>query len=179
MLFMTSAQISYIENRMRVCCVTVKWPAVIGYLVVSLLLVVGLGITLHVKWLEVTLIYRSHCWRAKHKGQSNFIHTGMHTHTTYISEANVARHIQCTGALSSATYWICYQCVLNSRWLNPKTEKHVAYGSPITATLNRMWFNLGFVSNPTQHNIRALIKRNISLICMKTSPCALNVGYIW
>ncbi|KAF7654771.1 hypothetical protein LDENG_00064830, partial [Lucifuga dentata] len=38
-----------------------KWPEVIGYPVVSLLLVAGLGVILHVKWLEVTLIYRSHC----------------------------------------------------------------------------------------------------------------------
>ncbi|XP_075994612.1 interleukin-18 receptor accessory protein-like isoform X2 [Genypterus blacodes] len=43
----------------------VRAPAVFVCPVVSLLLLVaGLGITLHVKWLEVTLIYRSHCGRA-------------------------------------------------------------------------------------------------------------------
>ncbi|XP_034050297.1 interleukin-18 receptor accessory protein-like [Thalassophryne amazonica] len=39
----------------------VKWPMLIGYPIASLLLVAGLGIVLHVKWLEVTLMYRSHC----------------------------------------------------------------------------------------------------------------------
>ncbi|XP_078102024.1 interleukin-18 receptor accessory protein-like isoform X2 [Sander vitreus] len=46
----------------------VKWPSLVGYPVVSLLLVAGLGMVLHVKWLEIQLIYRSHFQRGKHDG---------------------------------------------------------------------------------------------------------------
>ncbi|KAM7424382.1 hypothetical protein PAMA_000635 [Pampus argenteus] len=40
--------------------IKVKWPSLVGYPIVSLLLVAGMGIVLHVKWLELRLIYRSH-----------------------------------------------------------------------------------------------------------------------
>ncbi|XP_076587169.1 interleukin-18 receptor accessory protein-like [Chaetodon auriga] len=46
----------------------VKWPSLVGYPVGSLLLVAGLGIVLHVKWLELQLIYRSHFQHGKHNG---------------------------------------------------------------------------------------------------------------
>ncbi|XP_071771114.1 interleukin-18 receptor accessory protein-like isoform X2 [Centroberyx gerrardi] len=42
----------------------VKWPALVGYPIASLLLLVGLGIIVRVKWLELSLIYRSHCQQA-------------------------------------------------------------------------------------------------------------------
>ncbi|KAL7405466.1 hypothetical protein ABVT39_001357 [Epinephelus coioides] len=45
-----------------------KCPSLVGYPIVSLLLVAGLGIILHVKWLEVQLIYRSHFQHRKHDG---------------------------------------------------------------------------------------------------------------
>ncbi|XP_032357089.1 interleukin-18 receptor accessory protein [Etheostoma spectabile] len=44
----------------------VKWPSLVGYPVVPLLLVAGLGMVLHVKWLEIQLIYRSHFQHGKH-----------------------------------------------------------------------------------------------------------------
>ncbi|XP_056228075.1 interleukin-18 receptor accessory protein-like isoform X2 [Seriola aureovittata] len=37
-----------------------KWPSLVGYPIASLLVVAGLGIIFHVKWLELRLIYRSH-----------------------------------------------------------------------------------------------------------------------
>ncbi|KAE8297469.1 Interleukin-18 receptor accessory protein [Larimichthys crocea] len=37
-----------------------NWPSLVRYPIVSLLVVSGLGIVLHVKWLELQLIYRSH-----------------------------------------------------------------------------------------------------------------------
>nr|XP_020463991.1 interleukin-18 receptor accessory protein-like [Monopterus albus] len=40
--------------------IKVKWPSLVGYPIVSLLVLAGLGIVLHVKWLELQLIYRSH-----------------------------------------------------------------------------------------------------------------------
>nr|XP_057945360.1 interleukin-18 receptor accessory protein-like [Doryrhamphus excisus] len=43
--------------------IQVKWPSLVGYLVAALLLVAGLVIVLHVKWLELRLIYMS---RFKH-----------------------------------------------------------------------------------------------------------------
>ncbi|XP_047436785.1 interleukin-18 receptor accessory protein-like isoform X2 [Mugil cephalus] len=43
----------------------VKWPCLVGYPVASFLLVAGLGIILHVKWLELKLIYRSHLYYGK------------------------------------------------------------------------------------------------------------------
>ncbi|XP_070685476.1 interleukin-18 receptor accessory protein-like isoform X2 [Pempheris klunzingeri] len=46
----------------------VKWQSLVGYPLVSLLLVAGLGIVLHVKWLEVQLIYRLHFQRGKQDG---------------------------------------------------------------------------------------------------------------
>ncbi|XP_068586430.1 interleukin-18 receptor accessory protein-like isoform X2 [Cebidichthys violaceus] len=48
--------------------IKVKWPLLVGYPVVSLLLVAGLGIVLHVKWLEIQLIYRSYFQHGKHDG---------------------------------------------------------------------------------------------------------------
>ncbi|XP_031162333.1 interleukin-18 receptor accessory protein-like isoform X2 [Sander lucioperca] len=48
--------------------IKVKWPSLVGYPVVSLLLVAGLGMVLHVKWLEIQLIYRSHFQHGKHDG---------------------------------------------------------------------------------------------------------------
>ncbi|XP_041789631.1 interleukin-18 receptor accessory protein-like isoform X2 [Chelmon rostratus] len=47
---------------------TVQWPSLVGYPIVSMLLVAGLGIILHVKWLELQLIYRSHFQNGKHNG---------------------------------------------------------------------------------------------------------------
>ncbi|XP_056269547.1 interleukin-18 receptor accessory protein-like isoform X2 [Pseudoliparis swirei] len=49
--------------------IKVKWPSLVGYPIASLLLVAGLGIVLHVKWLEVQLIYRSHFRHGKHHGE--------------------------------------------------------------------------------------------------------------
>ncbi|XP_070823602.1 interleukin-18 receptor accessory protein-like [Chaetodon trifascialis] len=46
----------------------VKWPSLAGYPVGSLLLVAGLGIILHVKWLELQLIYKSYFQHGKHNG---------------------------------------------------------------------------------------------------------------
>ncbi|XP_040909137.1 interleukin-18 receptor accessory protein-like isoform X2 [Toxotes jaculatrix] len=46
--------------------IKVKWPSLDGYTIVSFLLVAGLGIVLHVKWLELQLIYRSHFQHGKH-----------------------------------------------------------------------------------------------------------------
>ncbi|XP_029952041.1 interleukin-18 receptor accessory protein-like isoform X2 [Salarias fasciatus] len=37
-----------------------KWPSLFGYPIVSVLLVSGLGVILHLKWLEIQLIYKSH-----------------------------------------------------------------------------------------------------------------------
>ncbi|XP_018539223.1 interleukin-18 receptor accessory protein isoform X2 [Lates calcarifer] len=45
---------------------TVKLPCLVGYPLVSFLLVSGLGIILHVKWMELQLIYRSHFQHGKH-----------------------------------------------------------------------------------------------------------------
>ncbi|XP_042349027.1 interleukin-18 receptor accessory protein-like [Plectropomus leopardus] len=45
-----------------------KWPSLVGYPIASLLLVVGLGIVLHVKWLEIQLIYRSYFLHGKDVG---------------------------------------------------------------------------------------------------------------
>ncbi|XP_028258051.1 interleukin-18 receptor accessory protein-like [Parambassis ranga] len=45
--------------------IKVKWPVLVGYPIVSFLLIVGLGIILHVKWLELQLIYRSHFQHGK------------------------------------------------------------------------------------------------------------------
>ncbi|XP_044048657.1 interleukin-18 receptor accessory protein-like isoform X2 [Siniperca chuatsi] len=52
--------------------IKVKWPTLVGYPIVSLLLVAGLGIVLHVKWLELQLIYRSHFQHGKHDGGKEF-----------------------------------------------------------------------------------------------------------
>ncbi|XP_034416859.1 interleukin-18 receptor accessory protein-like isoform X2 [Cyclopterus lumpus] len=49
--------------------IKVKWPSLVGYPIASLLLVAGLGIVLHVKWLEIQLIYRSHFQHGKHHGE--------------------------------------------------------------------------------------------------------------
>ncbi|KAL6112874.1 il18rap [Pungitius sinensis] len=48
--------------------IRVKLSSLVGYPVASLLLVVGLGIVLHVKWLEIQLIYRSYFQHRKHDG---------------------------------------------------------------------------------------------------------------
>ncbi|XP_031702807.1 interleukin-18 receptor accessory protein-like isoform X2 [Anarrhichthys ocellatus] len=48
--------------------IKVKWPSLVGYPIASLLLVAGLGIVLHVKWLEIQLIFRSHFQHGKHDG---------------------------------------------------------------------------------------------------------------
>ncbi|XP_068177678.1 interleukin-18 receptor accessory protein-like isoform X2 [Antennarius striatus] len=45
-----------------------KWLSWFLYPVTSLLLIAGLGVLLHVKWLEVQLIYRSHFQHGKHSG---------------------------------------------------------------------------------------------------------------
>ncbi|KAF1392676.1 hypothetical protein PFLUV_G00030530 [Perca fluviatilis] len=58
----TNATIKLIEK------MKVKWPSLVGYPVVSLLLVAGLGMVLHVKWLEIQLIYRSHFQCGKYDG---------------------------------------------------------------------------------------------------------------
>ncbi|KAM7014976.1 interleukin-18 receptor accessory protein-like, partial [Tautogolabrus adspersus] len=49
--------------------IKVQWPSLVGYPIASLLLVGGLGIILHVKWLELQLIYRSHLQCGKHEGE--------------------------------------------------------------------------------------------------------------
>lgn len=49
----------------------VKWPVLVGYPIVSFLFIAGLGIILHVKWLELQIIYKSHFQHGKHdEGQS-------------------------------------------------------------------------------------------------------------
>ncbi|KAG7234650.1 hypothetical protein INR49_004175 [Caranx melampygus] len=45
----------------------VPWPSVVGGPVVSLVLVAGLGIVVHMKWLELKIIYRSHFPFRKHE----------------------------------------------------------------------------------------------------------------
>ncbi|XP_037614090.1 interleukin-18 receptor accessory protein-like isoform X3 [Sebastes umbrosus] len=53
--------------------IKVKWPSLVGYPIVSLLLVAGLGTVLHVKWLEIQLIYRSRFQHGKqHGGEKEF-----------------------------------------------------------------------------------------------------------
>ncbi|XP_037341180.2 interleukin-18 receptor accessory protein-like isoform X3 [Pungitius pungitius] len=49
--------------------IRVKLSSLVGYPVASLLLVVGLGIVLQVKWLEIQLIYRSYFQHRKHDGE--------------------------------------------------------------------------------------------------------------
>ncbi|XP_030269307.1 interleukin-18 receptor accessory protein-like isoform X2 [Sparus aurata] len=46
--------------------IKVKLPLLVGYPIVALLLVAGLGIVLHGKWLELQLIYRSRFQHGKH-----------------------------------------------------------------------------------------------------------------
>ncbi|XP_054473603.1 interleukin-18 receptor accessory protein-like isoform X2 [Anoplopoma fimbria] len=46
--------------------IKVRLLSLVGYPVASLLLVAGIGIFLHVKWLEIQLIYRSHFQHGKH-----------------------------------------------------------------------------------------------------------------
>ncbi|XP_005466888.1 interleukin-18 receptor accessory protein [Oreochromis niloticus] len=46
--------------------IKVQWPSLVGYPVTSFLLVGGLGIIVHVKWLEIQLIYRSYFQNGKH-----------------------------------------------------------------------------------------------------------------
>ncbi|XP_069029954.1 interleukin-18 receptor accessory protein-like isoform X2 [Embiotoca jacksoni] len=46
-----------------------RWPPLVGYTIASFLLVAGMGIILHVKWLELQLIYRSHFQYGKHDGE--------------------------------------------------------------------------------------------------------------
>ncbi|XP_062234392.1 interleukin-18 receptor accessory protein-like [Platichthys flesus] len=44
----------------------VKWPSLVGFPVASLLLVVVVGVSLHMKWLELQIIYRSHFQHGKY-----------------------------------------------------------------------------------------------------------------
>ncbi|XP_029000730.1 interleukin-18 receptor accessory protein-like isoform X2 [Betta splendens] len=46
--------------------IKVKWPSLIGYPFVGLLVITGVGVVLHVKWLELQLFYRSHMQDGKH-----------------------------------------------------------------------------------------------------------------
>lgn len=46
--------------------IKVQWPSLVGYPVTSFLLVGGLGVIVHVKWLEIQLIYRSYFQNGKH-----------------------------------------------------------------------------------------------------------------
>ncbi|XP_071062676.1 interleukin-18 receptor accessory protein-like isoform X3 [Pseudochaenichthys georgianus] len=46
--------------------IKVHFPSLVGYPFASLLLISGLGIILHVKWLEIQLIYRSRVQHGKH-----------------------------------------------------------------------------------------------------------------
>lgn len=63
--------------------ISVKWPSLVGYPIVPLLLVAGLGIVLHVKRLEVQLIYRYHFQRGKRDGGQNAnTHMATKTHST-------------------------------------------------------------------------------------------------
>ncbi|CAK6970779.1 interleukin-18 receptor accessory protein-like [Scomber scombrus] len=48
--------------------IEVNWPSLVGYPIASFLLVVGLGIVLHAKWLELQLIYRTRFQRGKLNG---------------------------------------------------------------------------------------------------------------
>ncbi|KAM3624706.1 uncharacterized protein V6R79_000499 [Siganus canaliculatus] len=48
----------------------VVWPSLVGYPVVSLLLVAGLGIFVHVKWLELQLIYKCHFPKGNQSGDN-------------------------------------------------------------------------------------------------------------
>lgn len=48
-----------------------KLPLLVGYPIVALLLVAGLGIVLHGKWLELQLIYRSRFQHGKHDRGEN------------------------------------------------------------------------------------------------------------
>ncbi|XP_047219748.1 interleukin-18 receptor accessory protein-like isoform X1 [Girardinichthys multiradiatus] len=47
----------------------VKWPSLVGYPFACFLLVAGLGIIVHVKWLELQLIFRSHFQFGKLDGE--------------------------------------------------------------------------------------------------------------
>ncbi|KAM4631409.1 interleukin-18 receptor accessory protein-like [Polymixia lowei] len=46
----------------------VKWPAMVAYPTVTLVLVAGLGVIVYVKWLELSLLYRSH-WPHENNGE--------------------------------------------------------------------------------------------------------------
>ncbi|XP_030614957.1 interleukin-18 receptor accessory protein-like [Archocentrus centrarchus] len=46
----------------------VQWPSLVGYPVTSFLLVAGLGIIVHVKWLEIQLIHRSYFQTGRQDG---------------------------------------------------------------------------------------------------------------
>ncbi|XP_068455557.1 interleukin-18 receptor accessory protein-like [Clinocottus analis] len=48
--------------------INVKRPSLVVYPVAALLLIAALGVVLHVKWLEIRLIYRSHLQHGKHHG---------------------------------------------------------------------------------------------------------------
>ncbi|XP_021178174.2 interleukin-18 receptor accessory protein [Fundulus heteroclitus] len=57
-----------LQNKIRA-----RWTSLIGYPVACFVLVAGLGIILHIKWLELQLIYRSHFQFGKHKeGEKEF-----------------------------------------------------------------------------------------------------------
>lgn len=51
--------------------VSVKLPLLVGYPFAALLVVAGLGIVLHGKWLELQLLYRSHFQLGKHDRGEN------------------------------------------------------------------------------------------------------------
>lgn len=60
---------------------TVKWPSLVQYPIGSLLLVAGLGIILHVKWLELQLIFRSYFQFGNHSRGQDLKPENTHRHT--------------------------------------------------------------------------------------------------
>lgn len=80
--------------------IPVKWPSLVGYPFGCFLLVVCLGITLHVKWVELQLIFRSRFQFGKDDGGQK---THTHTHTRMIRLISLLRPdiVKCHVILSS------------------------------------------------------------------------------
>ncbi|CAJ1049487.1 interleukin-18 receptor accessory protein-like isoform X1 [Xyrichtys novacula] len=93
----------------------VKWPSVVGYPIVLLLLVAGVGICLHVKWLELQLIYKSYLQQGKHDGDEkdfdvflSFVWSGLPVEAAEVSafyqtgpDTDVEEYLSPTDPLSS------------------------------------------------------------------------------
>jgi len=54
---------------------SVIWPSLVGYPLASFVMVTGLGIIVHVKWLELRIFWRSHFQYRKQDGGQNAEHT--------------------------------------------------------------------------------------------------------